>query len=61
MANRGRLGYRKSWRIESARIREEARNQRTPEEQNEELNKRLGVGIGASKERDRLYEQWTNK
>lgn len=50
----GRYGYRKEYRQEKAAQLAEARAKRSPQEQIAILDKRLGKGKGAKKERARL-------
>lgn len=53
----GRYGYRKHYRQKSAQELAEKRAQRTPQQQLEELDRRLGPGVGAVRERARLQAQ----
>ncbi len=59
MAGRKNFKGRQEKRNETADLREEAREARTPKQQFAVLDKRLGVNIGAKRERVRLgREPW---
>lgn len=47
---------RRDARVSGAALRKEERDLRTPQQQLERLDKLLGVGIGAKKERARLQK-----
>lgn len=53
----GKHGYLKPMRREEAAQRAEARSKRSPQDQLAILDRNLGVGIGAVKERARLLAQ----
>lgn len=53
----GRHGYLKPGRREDASKRQEARDKRSPQEQIALLDKRLGKGVGAQRERAKLEAQ----
>lgn len=56
----GRLGYLKPQKKEAADVRMTVRNNRTPKEQLDLLDKRLGKNVGATKERMRLHKMIAN-
>ena len=51
----------KAQRIERVLVRQEERTKRSPEQQLQLLDKRLGKGVGATKERMKLKIQIHNK
>jgi len=51
----------KDQRIERAEVRQGERLERSPEQQLQLLDKRLGKGVGASKERAKLLAQIGSK
>lgn len=52
---------RKEKRRKEAKVRAEQRSLLTPQQQLERLDKRLGAGVGAKKERERLNKQLAAK
>lgn len=53
----GQYGHRMEYRRTEAKKRAKARADRTPEEQIALLDKRLGVGVGAMREREKLQAE----
>ena len=51
------MTIRHTLRSEEAEVRREERAKRTPQQQIAVLDKKLGVGVGAKKERARLKKQ----
>ena len=51
------MSVRRDRRYEEAEIRNEERNKRTAKQQLDQLDSRLGKGVGAKKERAKLLKQ----
>ena len=60
-SQKGILRAKREEKRKQAVTRQQKRGQRSDKEQLLELDRKLGVGKGANKERDRLYSRMTTK